>query len=145
MANANFESILDQQVDNVEKPKPLPVGSYTWILTGQPRFDKSTKKLTNFVEFQCQCQQALDDVDAAALADMGGCQGKTRRLTFYLTDDAVYRLDEFLFEHLGLELGTSRKQAVAQAAGRSFVGTIRHQASEDGTRVYDNIAQTAAV
>lgn len=144
--SGNFADILSATPTTIETPKPLPVGEYIWLVTGQPKFDKSQKKGTPYVEFSCTCQQAMDSVDQAALAEAKGCQGKTRRLTFYTTDDAIYRLDEFLFKHLGFELGTmSRKEAIAQSAGRTFVGTIRHQPSDDGTRLYDNISNTAAL
>lgn len=147
----SFASILDQTVDTIATPQPLPPGTYQWLITGQPRMDKSAKKQTPFVEFECRAQGALEDVDQQALIESlkgKSLSDKTRRLTFYLTDDSVYRLDQFLFEHLRVaEIGTgvSRKEAIAMAPGQSFAGTIRHQPSDDGTRVYDNIANTAAL
>jgi hypothetical protein len=31
------------------------------------------------------------------------------------------------------------------APGRQFIGHIRHKASQDGTRIFDEIGQTAAL
>lgn len=47
----SFSSILDRAPSEIEKPKPMPVGSYITLLVGQPRIDKSTKKQTEFREF----------------------------------------------------------------------------------------------
>jgi hypothetical protein len=147
----SFEDILSQPVDKIETPKPLPVGTYQWLIAGQPRQDKSQQKQTPFVEWQCKCQGAQDDVDQDALNEsLGGksLSDITRRLTFYITEDSVYRLQEFLFKHLQVAevgSGVSLREAIAMAAGHSFLGTIRHQPSPDGTRVYDNISTTAAI
>jgi hypothetical protein len=109
------------------------------------------QKQTPFVEWQCKCQGAQDDVDQDALNEsLGGksLSDITRRLTFYITEDSVYRLQEFLFKHLQVAevgSGVSLREAIAMAAGHSFLGTIRHQPSPDGTRVYDNISTTAAI
>lgn len=142
---ANFEDILSQQVDEVKVPPPMPVGTYIWTVQGLPTQGKSTKKQTDFVEFTCACLQALDDVDPEALEAFGAVAGKTKTLTFYVTEDAIFMLDRFLFEHLGIELGSNRKEAISMAPGRQFAGTIKHSNSEDGTRTYANINSTAAV
>src|SRR5256885_335119 len=92
----NFGSLLDTNADEVEKPKPRPEGSYLWTVKGMPRFDKSSKKQTEFAEFTLACVQAGDDVDEEALATAGGIEDYTQRVTFYLTEASLWRLKEFL-------------------------------------------------
>ena len=149
MNTPNFSSILDQQVDAVEKPKPLPVGTYMVLWDGMPVFGKSKQKQTDFVEFTPKFLQAMDDVDQAALAE--SLKGKSlqekkvRPLTFYLTEDAVYRLDEFCIEHCGIDKGLSRKQMISMVPGRQTLVHITHAPSDDGTQIYANIKSTAKV
>jgi hypothetical protein len=101
------------------------------------------------VEFTCRCLQPMDGVDPQALADAGGHQGKSRRLTFYLTEDALFRLSNAdgtgFLEQLGLTDDTSIGEKISQTSGRQFIGTIRHKASQDGSRVFDEIGSTAGV
>lgn len=147
MSDTSFSSILDKTVDSVDKPKPIPVGTYLGLVDGIPRFDKSTVRKTDFVEFNVKLLQAKEDVDQSALADvLGGkvLQDKSMRRTFYLTEDAVWRLDDFLFNHLdGIPLGTSRKQAISMAPGKQVLLSVRHNPSQDGTTVYAEISSTA--
>lgn len=149
MSTPNFSSILDQPVNEIVKPKPMPVGSYIGIVDGIPRFDKSKVQKTDFVEFNIKPMQAQEDVDQTLLGEaLNGkalAEKKLRPLAFYLTEDAVYRLDSFLFEHLGIEMGTSRKQAISQAPGKQVGFVIKHEPSQDGTQIYANIASTFKV
>ena len=94
----NFGSILDRAPSEIEKPKPLPQGSYITQIVGQPRFDKSTKKQTEYVEFTHKLLAAQEDVDEDELKDLGGVKDKVMKNTFYLTEGAAWRLKEVLEE-----------------------------------------------
>lgn len=155
MATPQLASILDRQTGDAERPKPLPVGTYRAIVTGAPRFDKSTKKGTDYVEFTLKFLSAEDDVDQddlnSALTKKSGetvpLNSKTSRLTFYLTEDAVYRFDEFV-KHCGLDIEESpmsRRQAAAELQNSEVLIHLKHTPSEDGEAVYPNIDKTAAV
>lgn len=149
MANPNFGSVLDRESSSVERPKPMPVGTYLCVVKGQPKFDVSSKKKTEFAEFSLYVLQAAEDVDQEALAEaLNGkpLAEKTIRATYYLTEDAIYRLKEFL-DHLGIEEtpGMTLRQRISGAPGRQVLAAIRHRPSDDGTAVYAELASTAAV
>lgn len=140
-----FSSTLDEEPTEVVRPKPLPTGSYVFVV-GPPRYDKSTKKGTEFTEFTLRAIAALDDVDQEDLNEMGGFDGKTVRATFYHTDDAIYRLDEF-HEHCGIDLTqkASRRVRNDECVNAQVIGVIRHKASQDGSAIYAELARTAPV
>jgi hypothetical protein len=142
----NFSSILDKPFDSeANRPKPLPVGSYLCIVDGIPKFDKSTQQQTEYVEFTLKPVSAQGDVDQQALTEAGGLSDKTLKTTFYLTEKAVFRLDDFL-ENLGLDKGTvSRKEGVSMAPGRQILAVVRHASSKDGKAIYANVDSTARV
>lgn len=145
-ANPNFADLLDKPSSEIEKPKPVPQGTYQFSINGLYKEGKSTQKQTPYVEFTCNYMAALDDVDEAALAEMGGVNGKTSRLTFYITEDSTYRLKKFLVEDLLLEEGDkSLRQLLDETPGCQFLGAVKHEASKDGTSVFANIATTAPV
>lgn len=145
MATPNFGALLDKPSTEIERPKPLPAGSYTCVVKGLPRFDKSSKKQTEFVEFTLQPLAAGEDVDADELESMGGIANKTIRATYYITEDALWRLKDFL-AHLGIEdEDRSLRQMIEDAPGKQVIAYIRHRASEDGSSVYAELAKMAPV
>ena len=140
---ADFSSILDAAPSEVERPKPLPQGTYTAVVQGLPRQDKSTKKQTPYVEFTLAILANGVDVDQDELKAMGGFSGKTMRATFYLTEGAAWRLDEFL-EHLGIELDgkKSRAEMIEEAPGKQVGVYVKHTPSQDGQSIYAEISRT---
>ena len=140
----NFGALLDKPASDVERPKPLPQGSYHCIVKGLPRFDKSSKKFTEFVEFTLQPTAAGEDVDEEDLAAMGGIANKTIRATYYITEDALWRLKDFL-GHCGIEEDGSLRNMIDQTPNCEVIAFIKHRASEDGQSVFAELAKTAPV
>jgi len=149
----SFSDILDKPATEIDRPKPLPVGTYTWSIQGLPKHDKSREKQTPYVEFTCKCQGAMDDVDEEALQEwatksdgtMRQLTDYTARLTFYITPDSLYRLQEFL-THLGLDgEGKTTRQLIDETPNCQFLGSITHTASRDGESIFANINKTAPV
>jgi len=138
----NFGALLDKPASDVERPKPLPQGSYHCIVKGLPRFDKSSKKFTEFVEFTLQPTSAGEDVDEEDLEAMGGIANKTIRATYYITEDALWRLKDFL-GHCGIEEDGSLRNMIDQTPNCEVIAFIKHRASEDGQSVFAELAKTA--
>ena len=86
MDTPNFGAILDRPANEIQRPKPLPVGTYVCVVVGLPREDKSTKKGTEFVEFTMRPIEASTDIDEDDLKAMGGLENKTLRVTFWLVE-----------------------------------------------------------
>lgn len=145
MNDTTFQSILDKPSNEIERPKPLPAGSYVCVIQGMPKFDKSSKKGTPYVEFTLKPIQAGDDVDAEALQEMGGLGEKTLRGTFYITEDAAWRLTDFL-DHAGAgDESMTPRQRIDETPGKQVIANIRHKASADGSSVYAELGNTAPV
>ena len=138
----------------VERPKPLPVGSYLVKIVGQPIRDESTKKGTPYVTFNGEILEAFDDVDEGELKEWskreGGEPRKLRgttspRITFYTTPDAISRLDKFLSDVGVLRKGPSRDDMIEECVGKEVVINIKHVLSDDGENTYANVKYTAPV
>lgn len=146
MSNApNFTSILDEQPTEVNRPKPLPEGTYVCIV-GQPEEGQSSQKKTPFVKFALRPISTLEDVDADALAEVGGLDGKNLSVTYYLTPDSIFRLDEF-HEHCGLDLSdaASRRARNAEVVNGQVLAQVKHRMSQDNTQAYAEVNRTAPV
>lgn len=148
---SSFASILDRPSTEIERPKPLPQGTYTCVVNGLPRYDQSTKKKTDFVEFQLKVLSAGDDVDEDDLkAWMMKPDGTSRTLadasikaTYYLTEEAAWRLKKFLEDIGTTDEDGSMRQRIEQAPGRQVIAFVRHGASNDGQATYAELGSTA--
>lgn len=137
MSNDKFSDVLDMPASEVERPKPLPVGTYLFAVTG-PHEDKTVgKNNTRVAEFKARPVSAMDDVDRESLADYGFPTEKTVRLSFFLTEDAIYRLKDFYVDVLGKDSeGKTIRQMLSELPGSTFLGIIQHRPSEDGKQFY---------
>lgn len=142
----DFSQILSKKVEQAEKPKPLPAGTYRFLVKGH-EFDESRQKKTPYVRFNVQPLAPESDVDPTVFDEFGGLGklgGKLLRAEYYLTDDAMYRLREFLEDALSLSCeGRSFGEVIPEAVGREFLGTVAHSTSQDGKDIYANIVATA--
>lgn len=149
MANPNFASLLDTPSVDVKAPPTFPAGPWHWRIIGQPRFDKSSKKQTEFVEFTLKPIAALEGVEQDDLDAFGEFKDKTLPATFYITDKALNMLKEFL-THCGIpemdgEAKLTLRQRIDEAMNCEVIGDIRHEASEDGQRVFARFGKFAPV
>lgn len=127
----SFEEISNMRLDDIEDPKPFPVGTYTWLINGMPESGKSREKQTPFWEFKLRPIAAAEDVDRARLEEIGGlASGKEMTLTFWITPDSVNMLRNFLRDTLGIKGGLSVTQAIAESVGQQFKGHVVHRPFE---------------
>jgi len=147
MADMSFADILNRPADEIEAPKALPVGTYLCIVDGQPEFAKIGKNNTDCVNFNLKPVQPGPDVDQKALQDTLNGQSlsdKKIRHRLFVTPDSAWRLKQFLNEHLGVPV-TNLGAMIPEAMGRQVMVTLGHQASDDGTQIYQVVKATAKV
>lgn len=145
---ATFGSILDKPSKSIDKPKPLPRGTYVLLVRGLPTQGKS-KTGTEYEEFCLEIVQPLQDVSDEAIEACGGVVGKTLpnfATRFYLTEDSVWRLKKFLVDDLELEEGDkSIREMLSEVAGKQVVGNLEHEPTNDGKGVNVRLASTGPV
>jgi hypothetical protein len=141
-ASATFESILDTPATEVERPKPLPAGTYDAIVKGLPEYGESAQKKTPFVRFTLGIQAAGEDVDEEEIEEIGGLADKTIKTTYYTTPEALFRLTDFL-ENCGIDAeGKTVRQMIDETPNSSIRVVIAHRASDDGQQVYAEVKRT---
>jgi hypothetical protein len=144
---ANFQDILNKPMDEIDAPVPLPVGTYLCLVDGVPEVSQKGKNQNTAVTFNLKFMQPQADVDQSAL--ISALKGKTLpdrsiRHNLWVTEDAAWRLKQFLKDHLAVE-AKSMSEAIAQAQGRQVYVTLGHRPSDDGTQIYMDIKSTAKV
>lgn len=151
MASPKFESILDTPVANVERPKPMPAGTYDCIVRGLYEEGVSSQKKTPFVKFTYAFQAALDDVDEDELKELltdkegntAPLSDRTIKDTYYTTPDALFRLTDVL-TNMGIEDLESKtiRQALSETPNSPIRVVISHRASEDGESIFAEVKRT---
>jgi hypothetical protein len=147
----NFGSILDEAPTEVNRPKSLPTGTYTFVV-GRWEEGKSSQKKTPFVKFKMMPIAADDDVDEDELTEaltsadgtLNELKSKEMSITFYCTADAIYRLDEF-HEHCGVDLNeaVSRKMRNDEVVNSQVQGYVAPRQQQDpDAPAYSEIKRT---
>jgi hypothetical protein len=152
----SFESILDTPADDVERPKPLPIGTYDAIVHGLYEEGVSSQKKTPFVQFAFLIQSAGDDVDDTELGawatgkdgsmrNLAGTVFKNNSTKFYTTPDSMFRLTDFI-GHCGIDQeGKTVRQCLAETPNCSVRIQIIHTASQDGEQIFAEMKKTMPV
>ena len=146
---ASFQDVLNKPASSIEPPAALPVGTYLCLVDGQPEITQKGKNNNYCAIFSLKPVQAQTDVDQAALQTAlkgAALQDKKIRHTLWITEDAAWRLDQFLAEHLLIEKGTKTLgEMVPEAMGKQVLVTLSHTTSDDGKQVFAQVKSTAAV
>jgi len=122
----DFSSLVNVQADTIERPKPLPVGSYQAVISKQEFGTTNSDKKTPYCRYLISPRTALDDVDQDALSKVD-LSKITLRQDFWLTPDSTYRLVEFLKKTLGLDTtGRNLGDLIPEAVGMSVLINVKH-------------------
>ena len=121
MSDVDFASLLDAKVEEAERPKPLPKGTYT-VQVQRHDTGTSSRKGTPYIRVFFKITGAGDDVDKDKLNDPSIQRSleKEKFDDFYMTDASLFMLREFLENALKLKVGSGRtfKDALAEIKGK---------------------------
>lgn len=142
----DFSKILGKQTQEIEKPKPLPMGTYVCNNPALPRFIELGQNKTPCAQFNLTVIAPGDDIDAEQLSEYGEWKGKSIRHNMFLTEDSLFRTKEelcnaFTIEEEGKTLG----QVFNETVNRQVLVTLTHRPSDDGTTMYVQVEKLAAV
>jgi hypothetical protein len=138
----NYNTLLDKTVGSAERPKAVPLGIYQGIIT-EMGFDVSSKKKTPYVRYSVRPIKPVNGVDPDLFEAAGGQDRLNKMkigLDFYLTEDAMWRLREFLEDSLRIDCTTrSFKEAIPYAVNQQIYFVMDVQVSDDGKASYNQI------
>lgn len=134
----NFKHLLNKPSGEAKKPEALPAGDYPAIIRGHELGESSQKK-TPYVRFLLALIDWPDSVDeslrvtvnkdgSTSPIDLGKKQLKT---DFYLTEDSLYRLDDFL-KTTGMAPGRSYEEMLPECHGLHVLAEVKVEVNERG-------------
>ena len=121
MSEVDFASLLDSKIEDSERPKPLPKGTYT-VQVQRHEMGTSSRKGTPYVRIFFKILEAGDDVDKDKLSEpnIQRSLGNEKFDDFYLTEASTFMLRDFIEGALKLKVGSGRtfKDALAEIKGK---------------------------
>jgi hypothetical protein len=137
---ANFSELLKKPAFEAKKPAALPVGDYTGIVTAK---ELGTVERTgnSYVRYFVQLTEYPDGMDEAdKTVDLS--KRKLRR-DFYLTDDALYRLDEFLRSCRVHGEGKMYEDLLDEVIGMIVIAQVKQYMNKTTNEVQNEIGNLA--
>lgn len=134
----DFRELLSKPADSFERPKPLPPGTYHGTIINR-EFGESQQKKTPYCRFMVRVTSADESIPPDQLTDIK--LPREMRRDYYLTDDATYRLREFL-ESCGINLeGRSLGECVEDALQQPVLIEVqqRNDTRDGQVQVFNDI------
>ncbi len=143
MTEVNFEELLSDQIDTVERPPVFPVGDYDALIV-RWELGESSQKGTPYVRFYIKLTGPQENVDEELFEQAGGLQKLNDRremqMDFYLTADAKYRLREFVENTLELNIsGTTFDKILPDTVNLPLTVEINHRKGNKEGEFWMNI------
>ena len=147
MSDVNFTDLLNTPIDQIERPKALPVGTYICLIDGMYEVGKAGKNNTNYIDFNFRPLQAMADVNQQQLEEALGeraLSDKRFRYRIFVTRDSRWKLKEFLLEHCGIGMKANMNEMLPETPGKQVAVYVGHQTSPDGI-IFNQVGKTASV
>lgn len=127
----DFKGMLTKPVGTAERPKSKPDGTYNGVVEGF-RFDVSKIKKTPFVRFTMGNVSPGADVNQEELAEAKIDLSKWKpTIDFYLTDDALFRLQDVIEKIVPNSQGRSFNETIPEMKGKPVLMTAKNDNIED--------------
>lgn len=142
-ASLSLEAILGKKAADVKPPAILPPGGYIWRILDYVT-DRPAASGTPAVRFNCQAEMA-HDIDPTVLADAGVEFPHKMEHAFYITENSLFRLKEFLEKDLMIaENGRTIAEMLPETQGKLFRGNIIHRpgSGANAGKFFPNMSET---
>lgn len=93
----DFQNLLSKPVTDIERPPPLPAGSYFFTIqrySMEKIGQKQTPACTLVLTVNSPDEVDPDEIDA--IGGLAKIQGRQMRYNFFVTEDALWRFREFI-------------------------------------------------
>lgn len=132
----NFREALSVRSDEIERPKPLPVGHYYATIRGH-EFNVSKQRQTPFVRFLLAVTEAADDVDPSEIEGIDLSRRELRK-DYYITPAAKFRLADMLDSVIG-QPNRTLDERLPDTRGQRVLIQVTQRTSDDGVETYNDV------
>lgn len=135
----DFTKLLSRPAGEAKKPPILPAGDYPGIIKAW-KTGESRQNRTPFVSFTLGLMAFPADLDEA---DTQGIDLEKRQLSrdFYITEDALYRLDEFIHS-CGVETtGRAYEEVLPELIGAAVLVEVSQYINQRTNEIGNQVAK----
>jgi len=125
----NFAHLLKRPALQAKKPEALPAGTYPAIIT-KYEFGDNNKNKTPYVRFMVKLTGWANDVPADEQDSSIDLSKRTMRRDFYLTDDSLHRLDDFIRSCGIVGEGKDYEEVLPELMGKDVEVEVQQYMSE---------------
>ena len=137
---SNFSELLKKPAFEAKKPEALVAGDYPGIITSK-ELGTSQQKNTPYVRYFVQLTEWPEGPDEAdKTVDLS--KRKLRR-DFYFTDDALFRLDEFLRSCKIDGAGKAYEDLLDEVIGASVIAQVKQYMNKTSGEIQNEIGNLA--
>lgn len=143
----DLSSLLKRPANAAVKPQVLPMGDYKGIIK-KFEYGNQNKNQTPYVRFffgLMDWPEGLPDGEKGQMDGTGQFQPtdlskRQLRTDFYLTDDAFWRLTEFL-KGLGLPEGQEYDVLIPQCVGQQVTVQVKQEVNQNTSEIFNNVGK----
>ncbi len=137
MAGPNFSSLLKKPAGEAKRPASVPAGNFPGVIKSYELGDANKNK-TPYVRVHTVLtgwDETIPEEDREGI----DLSKRTFRRDYYLTDDSLFRLDEFLGS-LGIELaGRAYEETLPEMVGKEVLAEVGHYINPSTSEVGNQI------
>lgn len=133
----DFSSLLRKPAGEAKKPEALPAGDYPGVIKSFELGDQN-KNHTPYVRFPLGLTAWPDSVDESDRGDTDLSKRSLRR-DMYLTEDALWRLDE-LIKGLGIDMtGRSYEEVLPELVGQQVLVEVQQYMNQTNNEIGNQV------
>lgn len=134
----DFSSLLRKPAGEAKKPPALPIGDYPAVIKSFELGDQNKNK-TPYVRFHVGLLGWAESIpESERIAEVDFSKKQMRR-DFFLTEDSLYRLDEFL-RSVGVRMeGRNYEEVLPDAIGANVLAEVQQYINQSNSEVGNQI------
>ena len=133
----DFASLLKKPAGEAKRPPALPAGDYPAVVSSFEYGDQNKNK-TKYVRYHVRLTGWAEGVEPIEEMDLSKRQ---LRRDFFLTDDAFWRLDEFL-RSTGLDpAGRSYEEVIPEIIGKNVTAEVQQYLNQQTNEIGNQIGK----
>lgn len=143
----DLSSLLKRPANAAVKPQALPMGDYKGIVKSFS-YDDKNRNNTPYVRLQLGLIEWPADATEADRSQLDG-QGnsvpvdlskRNLRVDFFLTDDAFYRLTDFI-KSCGLPAGQNYDELIPQLVGQRVNIFVKQEVNQQTSEIFNTVGK----
>lgn len=133
----DFSQLLKKPAGEAKKPPVLPIGDYGGVVRSQEVGDNNQRR-TPYVRFMLVLTEWPEDMDSQDRPEDVDLNKRQLRKDYYLTEDALWRLDDFI-RSCGIDpQGRAYEEILPELIGQPVTVQVSHYTNQQTGELGNN-------